>query len=90
MDGVSPGMAKRCSSPAPAETTPAEIEAGLLAILVAADGAAAGSPSLAAYRSALRRKEEALAAAGGPDAMRAALDRATAAVPERAQQRAAA
>ncbi len=50
----------------------ATITAGLLAILNALAGAPAGSPAAGAFVSALRRRGEDLAAAGGVEALREA------------------
>lgn len=54
---------------APAPTSPEQLGAATVALLVAIEGAPAGSPAATAYRSALRRKGQDLAAAGGPAAL---------------------
>ena len=63
---------------------PAAVRAGLLALLVALDGAPAGSPAASAYTAALRRRGEDLAALGGVEALREARAAAVAASPDHA------
>lgn len=47
-----------------ASASPEDLGASVLALIAAVEGLPDGSPAAAAYRSALRRKGEALAAAG--------------------------
>ena len=67
--------------------SPEQIGAATITLLAAIEGAPAGSPAAAAYRSALRRKGQALAEAGGPAALADVLTRVRTADTARADAR---
>lgn len=85
-------MSTRCATarrPAPpaAAGSPDAIAASVVALLGAIEGQPEGSPAAGAYRAALRRKGEVLAAAGGPAALGDMLARVRVADPMRADAR---
>lgn len=66
---------------------PEDLGASVLALITAVEQLPEGAPAARAYRSALRRKGEALAGAGGPAALGDVLARVRAAALERADAR---
>lgn len=72
---------------APPPDSPERIGAATIALLTAIEGAPSGSPAATAFRSALRRKGQDLAAAGGPSALADVLARIRIADPARAETR---
>ncbi|RZK88496.1 MAG: hypothetical protein EOO66_17960 [Methylobacterium sp.] len=73
--------------PAPPPDAPERIAAATIALLAAIEGAPAASPAATAYRSALRRKGQDLAKAGGPSALADVLARVRTANTARADAR---
>lgn len=73
------------AEPAPLETG-SPIGASLLALVIVVEGQSSAGPAVKAYQAAIRRKGEE-AAAGGPEAMEAALRFVMDADPAQAQRR---
>ena len=61
--------ATRRPVPAPPPDAPERIVAATIALLAAIEGAPAGSPAATAFRSALRRRGQALTEVSGPAAL---------------------
>lgn len=70
-----------------ASPPPEDLGASVLALITAVEQLPEGAPAVRAYHSALRRKGEALAAAGGPAALGDLLARVRAASPGLADAR---
>lgn len=67
--------------------SPEDLGASVLALVTAVEQLPEGAPAAGAYRSALRRKGEALAAGGGPAALGDVLARVRASAPALADAR---